>query len=142
FAPSSCLPRSRWTAGTTTAPVSDREGTTRRVRRTREPNAVDYGGPRALPEPPAHEAGEEEPHQGAERRQQGLELEHEAIFEPPVREAAGYLLEAQHTDHHCSGARQALDHDLPALQHGHLLRRAAAVDPFRNLVGGAWRCRA
>src|SRR2546428_13218790 len=93
------------TAGTTTAPVSDREGTTRRVGRAHEPKAVGHGGRRALPEPPAHEAREEEPHQGAERRQQGLELEREAIFEPPVSEAAGYLLGAHHKDHHCSGSR-------------------------------------
>ena len=117
------------TAATTTAPVSDREGTTRRVGRAQEPKAVVYGGRRALPEPPAHEAREEEPHQGAERRQQGLKLEREAIFEPPVSEAAGYLLAAHHTDHHCSVARQALDHDLPALRYGHLQRLGRPAPP-------------
>src|SRR2546428_13731067 len=97
------------TAATTTAPVSDREGTTRRVRRGHEPKGVDYRGRRALPEPPAHEAREEEPHQGAERRQQRFKLEREAFFEPPVSEAADYLLGTHHTDHHCSVPRQAPD---------------------------------
>src|SRR5439155_16207542 len=74
------------------APVSDGEGTTRRVRRLHEPEAVGYGDRRALPEPPAHEAREEEPHERAERnkstpaprkteRQQGLKFEREANFE-------------------------------------------------------------
>src|SRR5439155_24972593 len=49
------------------APVSHGEGTTRRVRRLHEPEAVGYGGRRALPEPPDHEAREEEPHERAER---------------------------------------------------------------------------
>src|SRR5439155_10266979 len=96
------------TAGTTTASVSDREGTTRRVRRAHEPKAVDYRGRRALPEPPAHEAREEEPHQGGERRQQEFKLEREAFFEPSVSEAADYLLGTHHTDHQCSVARQWL----------------------------------
>src|SRR5438128_789362 len=56
------------------------------------------------------------------RLTKGLKLEREAIFEAPVSEAAGYLLGAHHADHDCSVARQALDHDLPALRHGHLHR--------------------
>src|SRR5438093_7116545 len=99
----------------TQAPVSDGEGTTRRVRRLHEPEAVGDGGRYALPEPSAHEAREDEPHDRAERRQQGLNLEREAILQPAVPEAAGYFLGAQHTDHHRSVARQALDYDLPAL---------------------------
>src|SRR5207247_10682814 len=102
----------------TQALVSDGEGTTRRGRRLHEPEAVGYGGRRALPEPSAHEAREDEPHDRAERRQQGLNLEHEAILQPTVREAAGDLLGAHHMDHHRSVARQALDYDLPALRHG------------------------
>ena len=57
----------------------------------------------------ARRAFTEEPHQGAERRQQRFKLEREAFFEPPVSEAADYLLGTHHTDHHCSVARQALD---------------------------------
>src|SRR5439155_15509284 len=114
------------------APVSHGEGTTRRVS-LHEPEAVGYGGRRALPEPPVHEAREEEPHERAERnestpapritqRQQGLKLEREAILQPAVPEAAGYFLGAQHTDHHRPVAGQAFDHDLPALRHEHLQR--------------------
>src|SRR5213594_4155931 len=111
--------RPRWTTGTTTAPVSDGEGTTRRLRRAHEAQAVGDGGRCALPEPPAHEASEEEPHERAEGRQQGLNLEHEAILQPAVREAAGDLLRAYHVDHQRPVAGQAFDYDLPALRHGH-----------------------
>src|SRR2546425_10850719 len=105
-------------SSSTEAPISDGEGTTRRLRRAHEAQAVGDGGRCALPEPPAHEAREEEPHERAERRQQGLNLEREAILQPTVREAAGDLLRAHHVDHHRSVARQALDYDLPALRHG------------------------
>src|SRR5213594_520867 len=121
--------RPRWTTGTTTAPVSDGEGTTRRLRRAHEAQAVGFGGRRALPEPPAHEAREEEPHERAERRQQGLNLEREAILQPAVPEAAGYFLGAQYTDHHRPVAGQAFDHDLPALRHGHLQRLGRPAPP-------------
>src|SRR5438132_11307843 len=157
-------PRRLRFGSSTQAPISDGEGTTRRGRRLHEPEAVGYGGRRALPEPPAHEAREEEPHQRAERnkstpapritqRQQGLKLEREAILQPAVPEAAGYFLGAQHTDHHRPVAGQAFDHDLPALRHGHLQRlleegmrsegavtvlRAGVIDdgivPLRRLV--------
>src|SRR3989442_13914982 len=53
------------TAGTTTAPVSDRAGNARRGRRAPEPKAGGYPGRRALPEPPAHDAREDKPHHGA-----------------------------------------------------------------------------
>src|SRR5438876_9233657 len=56
------------------------------------------------------------------RLTKGLKLKREAIFEAPVSEAAGYLLGAHHADHDCSVARQALDHDLPALRHSDFLR--------------------
>src|SRR3989442_2536049 len=45
--------RPRWTSGTATAPISDGEGTTRRLR-AHEAQAVGDGGRCALPEPSAH----------------------------------------------------------------------------------------
>src|SRR2546428_1694698 len=63
------------------------------------------------------------------RLTKGLKLKREAIFEAPVSEAAGYLLGAHHADHDCSVARQALDHDLPALRHSHLQRLRPTAPP-------------
>src|SRR5438552_2914523 len=63
------------------------------------------------------------------RLTKGLKLKRVAIFEAPVSEAAGYLLGAHHADHDCSVARQALDHDLPALWHSHLQRLGRSAPP-------------
>src|SRR2546422_6045687 len=132
--PSSCLVlRPRWTTRTITAPISDGEGTTRRGGRAHEARAVSDGGRCAVPEPSAHEAREDKPHDRAERRQQGLNLEREAILQPTVREAAGDLLRAHHLDHHRSVARQALDYDLPALRHGPPPSRRGCEEKARSL---------